>query len=103
MNWYEFLMCEIRVEKGTALRSTQKLDLVLMPTCCTNNLPFPAQMLHGRESCILYCTPYNYSLPQWPRGRSHEMSSNAGIVVSNPTQGMDVCVCVYSVFVLPCL
>jgi hypothetical protein len=26
--------------------------------------------------------------------------SNAGIVGSNPTEGMDVCVCVYSVFVL---
>jgi hypothetical protein len=24
--------------------------------------------------------------------------SNAGIVGSNPTRGMDVCVCVYSVF-----
>jgi hypothetical protein len=29
--------------------------------------------------------------------------SNAGIVGSNPTQGMDVCVCVYSVFVLSCM
>jgi hypothetical protein len=29
--------------------------------------------------------------------------SNAGIVGSNATQGMDVCVCVYSVFVLSCV
>jgi hypothetical protein len=29
--------------------------------------------------------------------------SNAGIVGSNPTQGMDVCVCVYSAFVLSCV
>jgi hypothetical protein len=29
--------------------------------------------------------------------------SNAGILGSNPTQGMDVCVCVYSVFVLFCM
>jgi hypothetical protein len=29
--------------------------------------------------------------------------SNAGIVDSNPTQGMDVCVCVFSVFVLSCV
>jgi hypothetical protein len=29
--------------------------------------------------------------------------SKAGIVDSNPTQGMDVCVCVYSVFVLYCV
>jgi hypothetical protein len=28
--------------------------------------------------------------------------SNTGIVASNPTQGMDICVCVYSVFVLFC-
>jgi hypothetical protein len=26
-----------------------------------------------------------------------------GMVGSNPTQGMDVCVCVYSVFVLSCV
>jgi hypothetical protein len=30
-------------------------------------------------------------------------NSNAGIVGSNPTQGMDVCPCVYSVFVLSCV
>jgi hypothetical protein len=29
--------------------------------------------------------------------------SNAGIVGSNPTQGMDVCAWVYSVFVLSCV
>jgi hypothetical protein len=29
--------------------------------------------------------------------------SNAGIVGSNPAQGIDVCVCVYSVFVLSCV
>jgi hypothetical protein len=29
--------------------------------------------------------------------------SNAGIVGLNPTQGMDVCVCIYSVFVLSCV
>jgi hypothetical protein len=28
---------------------------------------------------------------------------NVWIVVSNPTQSMDVCVCVYSVFVLCCV
>jgi hypothetical protein len=28
---------------------------------------------------------------------------NAGLVGSNFTQGMDVCVCVYSVCVLPCV
>jgi hypothetical protein len=29
--------------------------------------------------------------------------SNTAIVGSNPTRGMDVCVCVYSVFVLFCV
>jgi hypothetical protein len=29
--------------------------------------------------------------------------SNTGVVGSNPTQGIDVCVCVYSVFVLFCV
>jgi hypothetical protein len=29
--------------------------------------------------------------------------SNVGIVGSNPSEGMDVCVCVYSVFVLSCV
>jgi hypothetical protein len=29
--------------------------------------------------------------------------SNTGIVGSNPTQGMDIYVCVYSVFVLSCV
>jgi hypothetical protein len=29
--------------------------------------------------------------------------SNAGIVGSNPTQSIDVCVCVYSMFVLSCM
>jgi hypothetical protein len=40
---------------------------------------------------------------QWPRGLGHELSSSAGIVRSNPTQGMGVCMCVYSVFVLSCV
>jgi hypothetical protein len=31
------------------------------------------------------------------------LARDAGIVGSNPTQGMDVCVCVYSVFALSCM
>jgi hypothetical protein len=42
------------------------------------------------------------SRSQWPRGLRHELSSFAGIVGSNPTQGMDVCVRVYSGFRLSC-
>jgi hypothetical protein len=33
----------------------------------------------------------------------HDARSKAGIMVSNPNQGMDVCVCVYPVFVLSCM
>jgi hypothetical protein len=28
---------------------------------------------------------------------------NSGILCSNLTQGMNICVCIYSVFVLPCV
>jgi hypothetical protein len=37
------------------------------------------------------------------KARTVFVRSNAGIVGSNPTQGMDVCVCVYSVFVFTCV
>jgi hypothetical protein len=36
-------------------------------------------------------------------GRVVFAPSNAGVVGSNSTRGMDVCVCVYSVFVLFCV
>jgi hypothetical protein len=36
-------------------------------------------------------------------GRAVFARSNVGIIGSNPNQGMDVCVCVYSVFVLFCM
>jgi hypothetical protein len=44
-----------------------------------------------------------YCQSQWPRGLRHELSSNAGIMGSNPTQGMDVYMCVNSVFMLSCV
>jgi hypothetical protein len=34
---------------------------------------------------------------QWPRNLRHELSSNVGIVGSNSTQGMDVCMCLFCV------
>jgi hypothetical protein len=37
------------------------------------------------------------------RALRYELSSDAGIVGSNPTGGMDVSMCVYSVFVLSCV
>jgi hypothetical protein len=39
----------------------------------------------------------------WSKAWNVFARSNAGIVGSNQTQGMDVCVCVYSVFVLSCV
>jgi hypothetical protein len=36
-------------------------------------------------------------------GRAVFALSNVGIMGSNPTQGMNICVCVYSVFVLSCV
>jgi hypothetical protein len=69
-------------------------------------------------NCTVHCTPYRRAPrraltraancndvdggSQWPRGQRYELSSLAGIVGSNVTQGMDVCiVCVCSMFVLP--
>jgi hypothetical protein len=46
------------------------------------------------------------SLSQWPRGVRHELvfaHSNAGIGGSNPTQGMDVCVRLFSICVVLCV
>jgi hypothetical protein len=37
------------------------------------------------------------------KGLSVSARSNAGVVGSNPTQGMDICVCVYSVCVVLCV
>jgi hypothetical protein len=36
-------------------------------------------------------------------GRTVSARSNIGIVGSNPTRGMHVCVCIYSVSVLSCV
>jgi hypothetical protein len=40
-------------------------------------------------------------ISRWQRGLKHELSSPARTLGSNPTRGMDVCVC--SVFILFCL
>jgi hypothetical protein len=44
-----------------------------------------------------------YSTPADHSGRAVLPRSNAWIVGSNPTPGMDVCVCDYSVLVLSCV
>jgi hypothetical protein len=61
---------------------------------------------------ISYCSYLNYSTvvviqPITVAARSKAWTvfarSNTGIVGSNPTQDMDVCMCFYSVFVLSCV
>jgi hypothetical protein len=49
---------------------------------------------------IIIYSLFNDGRSQWPRRLRHEMSSPTGIVGSNPTRGMSVCV--YSVSVLHC-
>jgi hypothetical protein len=50
------------------------------------------------SSCTAEPTDYYYYRSQWSRGRGVFARLNTGIVVSNPTQGMDACI--FSVFVL---
>jgi hypothetical protein len=40
---------------------------------------------------------------QWPRGLGINLHSNSGIMGLNPTQGMDVCVCLFCVCVILCV
>jgi hypothetical protein len=44
--------------------------------------------------------PQPTTLLRTPRGLGYKLFSNTGVMGSNPTRRMDVCVCVYSVFVL---
>jgi hypothetical protein len=51
------------------------------------------------------CSVARDSRSQWPRGLRHELSSpirTLGIVGSNPTRGMYVCVLLFSVCVVLC-
>jgi hypothetical protein len=53
-----------------------------------------------------YDNIYIISSGHWPRGLRHELSSSArtlGSWVRIPLKGMDVCMCVYSVFLLSCV
>jgi hypothetical protein len=57
----------------------------------------------------LHPIPESYLQPcpsQWPRGLRHELSSpssNTGIVSSNSTRGMDVCMCLFCGCVVLCV
>jgi hypothetical protein len=56
--------------------------------------------LSGKEITRIYSYMYE-SRSQWPRGLSHVfVRTNIGIVSSNPTQGMDVCVRLFCVCVV---
>jgi hypothetical protein len=50
-----------------------------------------------KEASIITQTTNHNCRSQWPSGLRYELSSPVG---SNPTGGIDVCVCVHSVFVL---
>jgi hypothetical protein len=54
---------------------------------------------------VILLATYNVPIPVAARFKAWTVfaRSNAGIVGSNPTQGMDVCVYIYSVFVLSCV
>jgi hypothetical protein len=62
----------------------------------------------GRNYCTVFslciADPWQITMAARSEAWTVFAPSNAGIVVSNPTQDMDVCiVCVYSVFVLFCV
>jgi hypothetical protein len=66
----------------------------------SNNLSFFYLFMLSTWSLCLYAS----SQSQWSRGQRYELSLPTGIVGSNPTQGMDVCmVCIYCVFVSSCV
>jgi hypothetical protein len=51
-----------------------------------------------------YLDRLSITVGAWSKARTVFARSNAGIVDSNPTRGVDVCiVCIYSVFVLFCV
>jgi hypothetical protein len=69
---------------------------------CSHEL-WPLDHIGGLFLFVMY-TKSLTCRPQWPRGLQHGIPSpfqRVGIVVSNPTRCTDVCV--YSVFVLPCI
>jgi hypothetical protein len=84
------LMTDWRIKNG----------LLLNTRCCVSLLVYiPAVLVLGREffSAIGWWADHSC-----PRGLKHELSSNAGIVVSNPTEGMDVCLRLFYVCVALC-
>jgi hypothetical protein len=60
---------------------------------------------YSLDPLYLKARNYNERRSQWLRGLSHELSSlsrTLGSWVRIPLKGIDVCVCVYSVFMLSC-
>jgi hypothetical protein len=54
------------------------------------------------ENFSFYCM-MRIESSEFIMSRSQRTRSNTGIVCSNPTKGMDVCVCFYYVFMLSCV
>jgi hypothetical protein len=93
---------------STRCANSELISFVVMPRICTLYLTFRfVWRFYFVTHCYLYFTIRLIlnGRSQWPRGLRHELfaRSDTGIVGSNPTQGMDVCVCVYSVCVVLCV
>jgi hypothetical protein len=89
--------CPVRFSTGalTLLTSFSWVALQYLQACPGS--PSVFYIIPGLLS-IYYLTLRFHCRSQWPRSLRHDLSSPAGIVGSNPTRGMDVCV--YSLFVL---
>jgi hypothetical protein len=93
-----WLLIHIRVKKRAVL-------IYGIPVLRPGYGTFPVNVikaLHSSQTCVIM---KNWAITVAARSKAWTVfaRSNAGIVVSNPTQGMDVCVCVYFVFVLSCV
>jgi hypothetical protein len=80
----------------------------LLAAGCSTKILWAYAILISPLSLFRICCPLKCRMPVTEVARSEAWTvfarSNAGIVGSNPTQGMDICImCVYSVFVLSCV
>jgi hypothetical protein len=79
------------------------VDIFLKPSCVTT--VFSWGFLCENFNCTVHMFLHLYDMPITVAMRSKAWTvfarSNAGIMGSNPIQGMDVCLCVYSVLCCP--
>jgi hypothetical protein len=53
--------------------------------------------------CVYVFVCISYRRSQWPRGLGHELSSKAGVVGSNPTRSIDVCMRLFCIYAVLCV